>query len=51
MGKHCKHPRRKVLARRRRLMFFLYDLLPITIVLGLAIVIFFLINVLLEGGR
>lgn len=43
-------PSRKELARRRRLVFIAYDLLPGTIALGLAIVVFFLINVLLEGG-
>lgn len=49
MGKHCKHPARKVLARRRRLVFLAHDLLRVTIVVGLSVVVVFLVTILLEG--
>jgi len=49
-GKHCYHPRRRVLARRRRLMFFLQDLLLCSIALGGLLMVMYVVKILLEGG-
>jgi hypothetical protein len=50
MGKHCYHPGRKVLARRRRIMFLLQDLFLYSIALGGLFVVLYVMKVLLEGG-
>jgi len=52
MGRHsyCKHRGRKVLARRRRLMFFIYDTAPVLIGFFIGIVVTSLLVILLEGG-
>jgi len=50
MGKHCKHPGRKVLARRRRLIFFLQDLALVGIALGGLLMVMYVVKILLEGG-
>lgn len=51
MGKHCYHPGRKRLARRRKLMFFAYDLLRFGVVFLLGLLVAWLaITILMEGG-
>lgn len=50
MGKHCKHPGRKVLARRRRLMFLTYDVIAVTISVSVIVSVVVVTKILLEGG-